>query len=406
MAGKFLSLEEAAQALGVGADEVLRMVDRKLVFPLRDGATIKFKADDIERARDGLDDSLAGGSLAGSGTLELDLDALPGSSPPSSPTMPPAQDASAHKTPASGLDDLSLDLDASPAEVTDPGDGDDNWVLGNDSEIRPAAAATDAGRNDPPATGGPQPAGLDSPLPLASGSFLADDDLALDSLITSSPSLGEPAGSAALDLSDAQPGETLEFPGGPPGGGSRVAGSDSLVSSLSGSLAVPLDSGVSLEDGELQVSGIDIGAASGLGVEVADDLRGGSGLLGASGSLAGDAFDLGGSDDEESASVVIPTESTGDSSFFDNVGDASGSLADSSSMGLAPGGADAIAADVFEAGGGMTFSPWQLVGLIACSLLLLLGSLVMLDLLWTVRSAGPFISAPLLDALANAFNWR
>jgi hypothetical protein len=173
-----------------------------------------------------------------------------------------------------------------------------------------------------------------------------------------------------------------------------------VVASLSGSLALPLDSGVSLEDGELQVSGIDLAPASGLGGQNVDD------LLGGSGALAGEAFDLGGGDDEESASVVIPTESTGDSSFFDNVGDASGSFADSSSMGLAAAGADALAADVFEAGGGMTFSPWQLVGLIACTLFLFLGSLVMLDLLWTVRSARPFVSAPLLDALANAFNWR
>jgi hypothetical protein len=149
----------------------------------------------------------------------------------------------------------------------------------------------------------------------------------------------------------------------------------------------------------LQVSGIDLAPASGLGLGNADE------PLGGPGSLAGEAFDLGG-DDEESASVVIPTEATGDSSFFDNVGDASGSVADSSSMGLAPAGVDALRADIFEAGGGMSFSAWQLAGLIASTLLLLLGSLVMLDLLWTVRSPGPFISAPLLDALANAFNWR
>jgi excisionase family DNA binding protein len=413
MAGKFLSLEEAAQALGVGVDEVHRLVDRKRLFPLRDGTTIKFKVDDIERARGGLDDS-----LAGSGTLELDLDAVPGGRPPSSPTAVPAGQSPAGTPPASdlGLDDLGLD--AGPAAVTNGGGADTgSWVLGtDDSDILPGgvSAPAKADGHEPPATGGPQPAGPDSPLPLASGSFLADDDLSLDSLMTSSPALDEfsiegiaaDGGSAtdglgsALDVSDAAPGGTREFPGGSPGAGSRVIGSDSGVASLSGSLAVPLDSGVSLEDGELQVSGIDLAPASGLGLGNADE------PLGGPGSLAGDAFDLGGTDDEESASVVIPTESTGDSSFFDNVGDASGSFADSSSMGLAPAGADALGADVFEAGGGMTFSAWQLTGLIASTLLLFLGSLVMLDLLWTVRSPGPFISAPLLDALANAFNWR
>ena len=35
MAGKFLSLEEAARRLGVGIDEVNRLVDRKELFPMR-----------------------------------------------------------------------------------------------------------------------------------------------------------------------------------------------------------------------------------------------------------------------------------------------------------------------------------------------------------------------------------
>ena len=48
MAGKFLSLEEAARRLGVSLDEVNRLVDRKELFPMRDGATIKFKVDEIE----------------------------------------------------------------------------------------------------------------------------------------------------------------------------------------------------------------------------------------------------------------------------------------------------------------------------------------------------------------------
>jgi excisionase family DNA binding protein len=86
MAGKFLSLEEAARRLGVSIDEVNRLVDRKELFPMRDGATIKFKVDEIERvaaslgvgAADGGDDDLAldlelsspglGGSLLGAGS--------------------------------------------------------------------------------------------------------------------------------------------------------------------------------------------------------------------------------------------------------------------------------------------------------------------------------------------------
>lgn len=398
MAGKFLSLEEAAQALGVGIDEIHRLVDRKRLFPLRDGATIKFKADDIERVRGDLDDDLA----AESGTLELDLDALSGDNPPSSPTAGPVRGAAGGSASGLDLDDLGLDFDAAPAPP-DGGDAENaDWVLGTDSAIGPATGASGGSGAAAPSTGGPQRAGSGSGGPLPGGSLLGDD-LALDSLIASSPAFD--AGPAAvgpteaLVLSDAEPGGTLQFPGGSPGGGSQVIGADSVVASLSGSLAVPLDSGVSLEDGELQVSGIDLAASSGLGLPT-DDAGGGPG------SLGGDAFDLGGVEDEESASVVIPTEATGDSSFFDNVGDAgSASFGDSSSIGLAT-GADAASGDMFEAGAGMTFSPWQLAGLIACTLMLFLGGLVMLDLLWTVRSPRPFISAPLLDALASVFSWR
>lgn len=393
MAGKFLSLEEAAQALGVGVDAIHRLVDRKRLFPLRDGATIKFKADDIERARGDLDDD------AMSGSLELDLDALSGDNPPSSPTAGPLRESAGASASGLELDDLELEFDPLPVAGTDGGDaGNAEWVLGSDSAIGTATGAAGGSAADAaPSTGGPLRAGPGSGGPLLGGSLLGDD-LALDSLIASSPAVD--GGTEALDLSGAEPGGTLQFPGGSPAAGSQVIGADSVVASLSGSLAVPLDSGVSLEDGELKVSGIDLAAPSGLGLPGDDDAGGGPG------SLAGDAFDLGGVEDEESASVVIPTEATGDSSFFENVGDAgSGSFADSSSIGLAA-GADGASADLFEAGGGMTFSPWQLAGLIACTLMLFLGGLVMLDLLWTVRSPRPFVSAPLLDALASIFSWR
>ena len=72
MAGKFMSPEEAARLLGVSVDEVNRLVDRKKLFPMRDGATIKFKTDDVER----LVRTLGEESASGSGGLELDLPEL------------------------------------------------------------------------------------------------------------------------------------------------------------------------------------------------------------------------------------------------------------------------------------------------------------------------------------------
>ncbi len=49
MAGRFLSLEEAAQKLGVSADDVQRLVDRKKLYPIRDGSGLKFKTDDLDQ---------------------------------------------------------------------------------------------------------------------------------------------------------------------------------------------------------------------------------------------------------------------------------------------------------------------------------------------------------------------
>ncbi|MEI7782538.1 MAG: helix-turn-helix domain-containing protein, partial [Planctomycetota bacterium] len=70
MAGKFLSLEEAARQLGVSVEEVNRLVDRKKLFPMRDGATIKFKAEEVERVGHSLGEE---SSLSGDHSLDLEM---------------------------------------------------------------------------------------------------------------------------------------------------------------------------------------------------------------------------------------------------------------------------------------------------------------------------------------------
>ena len=74
MAGNILSLEEAARRLGVTIDEINRLVDRKKLFPMRDGATVKFKLDDIERAASDLASDLGDESSSGADDLALNLD--------------------------------------------------------------------------------------------------------------------------------------------------------------------------------------------------------------------------------------------------------------------------------------------------------------------------------------------
>jgi hypothetical protein len=47
------------------------------------------------------------------------------------------------------------------------------------------------------------------------------------------------------------------------------------------------------------------------------------------------------------------------------------------------------------------------MGLVCCMLVLLGGTLVMFDLLWTIRAPRTTaLSAPLLNALTEAFGWR
>jgi excisionase family DNA binding protein len=345
MAGRFLTLEETARQLGVTADEVNRLVDRKKLFPMRDGATVKFKADDVERAARDLGDD------------------------------------------ASHSDDLALDLDlpAAGAAAEDLSIGDS--LHGTESIFS---------AEPPAARGGSQTivrGGADGGPGLA----LDGDDLSLESIIAaSSPALGSGAaagGSAAvsgltIDLGD------LDDPAGGSGGLGSAAGASGAGAALSGAL----DSGLSLEERDMQISGIDVGGTSaiaGSGVSIAGDTSG----------LGGDAFELGGDTaDDESASVVIATEETGDSSFFGAAIEGEGSTfsedVDSASVVLT----DALPGEYsFE----MPFSGLQIAGLICCSLLLLAGGFVMFDLVRTIGSnEGPSLANPLLDAMADTFGWR
>jgi excisionase family DNA binding protein len=361
MAGKFVSIEEAARLLGASVDEVNRLVDRKKLFPMRDGATLKFKADDIDRLAASLGDE---SSLAESLSLDGDL-------------------------PTPG-DDLAL------GDVIEIGDAPagGSVVAGSQTAIRGGSAIGEAGD--------------------ASGLVLGDDDdedsvdLSLESIVgASSPSLPRPtdasgplAGSALG--SDAL---SLDLSTHAVGGGSGIPPASQATGSLAGlsgppgsGFAAPADSGLSLEEGGLATSGIDldVGPVAAAPAEVSD----------IGGSLAGDAFELGGdTGDEESASVVIATEESGDSSFFTTAAEDSASIPFGDSSALDSSAAvlgDALQDHVVEMG----FSVWQIAGLVSCALLLLVGGFIMYDLAWTIRSPqGTPVTAPLLNALSNTFGW-
>lgn len=364
MAGKFVSIEEAARLLGASVDEVNRLVDRKKLFPMRDGATLKFKVDDIDRLAASLGDE---SSLAESLSLDREL-------------------------PSPG-DDLALGDVIDIGEVAEGGSA----VAGSQTAIRGGSAVVDAGD--------------------ASGLVLGDDDddgsdsvdLSLESIVgASSPSLPRPTdasgplGGSALG-SDAL---TIDLSTHAVGGGSGIPPGSHATGSLAGlsgppgsGFATPADSGLSLEEGGLATSGIDldIGPVGAAPAEVSD----------IGGALAGDAFELGAdTGDEESASVVIATEESGDSSFFTTAAEDSASIPyrDSSALDISSGMLrDALQEPVIDMG----FSVWQITGLVCCAVLLLVGGFIMYDLAWTIRSPqGTPVTAPLLNALSDTFGWR
>jgi hypothetical protein len=284
-------------------------------------------------------------------------------------------------------DDLSLDLDlpaggaADEIALGEPLDGADSIFAGD----LPAAAGTSQ-----TIVRGAADKAADADLALSSPGGLGSDDLALDSIIAaSSPSLARGAGEGG---SASGSGLTIDL--GDTGGGGGP-GSIAGLSVTGAALSGVLDSGLSLEDGAVQISGIDIGGAG------ASAIAGGSGL-------GGDEFELGGdTTDDESASVVIATEDTGDSSFFGAAveGDASAVSEDLSAddasviLGVDP-GEYAYAMET-------PFSALQITGLVCCSLLLLFGGFMMYDLVRTIGSPeGPSLANPLLGALAETFGWR
>ena len=69
MAQNLLSLEEAAAMLGISTDELNRLREDRDIFGVRDGATWKFKREEIERYRD----KFSGGSPSGIGSGIIDL---------------------------------------------------------------------------------------------------------------------------------------------------------------------------------------------------------------------------------------------------------------------------------------------------------------------------------------------
>ena len=422
MAGKFLSLEETARQLGVSVDAVNILVDRKKLFSIRDGATHKFKPEEVDRWASATADNSQADNLS------LDLDGM------SDVAMPVADSTPSHSSPTatptlSGIDaeDILLE-DIASADALDI----DESIFSTDaSDIR--SASQTIVRSDAPAdviaSGSSNPSGLSMPSmgSVAGGTsdmaevifaesgigdapesedFILESISGASSIDAASPATKRPApapsridNTLAIDLSG--------------GSGSQrsgvTGGSDAGVSGLSGKL----DSGLSLED-DIQISGIDqlsgvqtsgVDLAEGLGFDDAAPASDDRTILG----LGGDDFELSnsGDGDDESASVVIATDSeSGDSSFFGQTMTSDGGEESMPSSSLTGDSMD-FPADMTNMINDASFSIWQVSGLVCCSLLLLFGGFIAYDLVRTIGSPeSTTLANPLLNAMADAFGWR
>ena len=104
--------------------------------------------------------------------------------------------------------------------------------------------------------------------------------------------------------------------------------------------------------------------------------------------------------------MIASDSEAGDSSFFgQTLGGQSSTFGDDSSLGSA-GSSEALAFPTIALDE-MSFSVWQIVGLVCCSLLLLFGGFIAYDLVRTIGSPeSTTLSNPLLNSLAEAFGWR
>jgi len=427
MAGKFLLIEEAARHLGVSADEIHRLVEKKKLFPLRDGTTLKFKIEELDRlaaevpdqdepATETLEldlDEVQSGSkaepdsliLGGSGSLAGDLDADVGLGEAIAAgesifaNDQAGQDDLAQTMLGSagaigGLDALELDLDSivglsSPSVAAAAGEG-----TPAQSAVSGKAGPADSGTLDIDLSD----IGVGSQPSKGTGSNATGSN-ATGSLVLGSGPLGSgPLGSGPLGSGPLGSGPLGSGPLGSDvlGLGSDPAGISGSLTNAGAALSGALDSGLSLEDGDAAVSGIDLGPLD-EGQLLEDGATG----------LAGDEFDLGElGEDDESASVVAVEPASGDSSFFaTDAGESSDFTGDLPLS--AEGGTDLGDLTTAEVVPDTKFSVWQISGLVCCGLLLLTGGFVMFDLMRTIGSPDDLtLSGPLLNPLSSVFGWR
>ncbi|MDG2408925.1 MAG: helix-turn-helix domain-containing protein [Pirellulales bacterium] len=421
MATKFIDLESAAKELGISVDKLAEMREKNEIRGFRDGATWKFKPEDIERLKASID---AGGS-------ELDLDDRDSSAQldiPDSILLSEVELGSAGSVGSSTVIGQSATNDPSDeefrqtVEALDSSDiqlSSDSLILGG-SETGPSSdVSSDVLGGE--SSGSAADAGSEIQL-------TGSDDLDIELDLSDSGVQAEPTSDIALGGSDAVSGGDSEVTVTDEDDAVLVlggAGSDVIGASDSGiSLNDPADSGISLEASDMGLGGSVIGSDDSL-------LLGEEDLLSTSDSATDgsspsqlqqdDDFLLtpledAMAEDSESSSQVIALDDP-DSGF------------DPSSATVMEGGGDVdlamLGSDDNEGGDAATliqpeaepiivqqatvpelpYSGWNILSLFLCIVLLALSGMLIYDLVrqvWSWEGVHP-VNSGLMDAIIGMF---
>jgi excisionase family DNA binding protein len=465
MARKFIDLEEAAGMLGVSPDTLREMRERQKVHGYRDGASWKFKPEDIERLIADREAAEQEGEFA---EVDEDPDSILtsevelGQSDDSTSSTIIGGKASLANPAESDIQiavpkhDSDIDLDSS-ALALEPSSGSDVFsgsdILKTGSGVSPRFDELDALDLDLPSAadsgisskilsdvvpassleGGSRAAGSDATKPEGSGlAFGSEDELSLGEASSAEVAASEDdeqlidveTGGSAIDLAGDEDGD-LVLGGSSHGDLSRTG--DSGISLLD-----PSDSGLSLESAPLELGGsavesLELGEDDMILTE--DEAAGASGAApgGAVGADSDDDFLLtpleeASAEESDSGSQVIALdedvefeEAAPGASGVSTLEEAGGLLEDDLGEGL---GAGALApATVREtapaaAGAGALaaapeapFSGWNIASLALCSVLLIFVGMFMFDLLRNMWSwNGPYsVNSSLMDMVLSWF---
>ncbi|MGD0899628.1 MAG: helix-turn-helix domain-containing protein [Thermoguttaceae bacterium] len=413
MPQKYFNVKGAAEALGISETEVKQLLERRELHGYRDGADWKFKSEDIEQ--------LAAKRPAGG---------HPAAGPaPAAGTAPPEEEEAdvllsevelGQSDPGLSGTVIGVDKRKSPEESdvrlaeSDVKHAESDIRLG-DEKRKPAAP-----RKDDVASKVSQFEELDLTL---------DQDLTLeDSAVgAAAPAKPKGAGDSAVDLSGKKlEDDDLVLGGGGPGSDISIGGDSGI------SLVDPADSGLSLE------APLNLATPTEESLELGDeDLLGFSADTGSTSALKSeDDFQLTpmeeGADGEDSESgsqvIALDTEGEGDESATMIASGGSmaamldedlGAMSGASGAGLLAAGAGEAAlashGDVLALEAGMVhpavalpeapYSIWNILGLVFCTLLLILVGMMMYDLLrnmWSWQGVH-HVNSALMDTILSWF---